>query len=519
MSKPEARMRTEGLRWVPEWSIIRNKPVIARAGSDLMSTKVAGLPPGSVVTVHEFVNLADGTRRARTDAGWITAVSKDGEEILLLVAAEVRVATSKSAIVRAGSELSSERVGDLPPGAVVIVHEIATLPEGHIRARCDLGWITAVTKDGKAQLASLQPAAPSPREESSTVGGESNLHADQLRLRKPLLPSRPSREDQVLLRSNPTHEPLAKPTNLAIELLPVVTMKAALKLRAARKAMLTSGMGVELRGNMTDRVVTWTMSNKGLPSDGLTPNQGELLELAQCIGLRLAEVMSFPGGARITLHEEEIRLDRLDATGGRLRNLGSSFRAVCEEMGATLDKHHQRAARLFLDTVGGYFGMSTLALTKASVSMKLGDHCSRKVPQPTSAGRAHDETFPDRTPMLPPTPRTPRTPHTPRAAPESTRRAADGSFFPSWLARQAAACAGKSFENECPAQAAQGFCAGSPQEAAAPDSTQDQCAASLQQAAAPDSTQDLDQCAGSLQEVESAAAPSTLGQYSGECAA
>ena len=142
------------------------------------------------------------------------------------------------------------------------------------------------------------------------------------------------------------------------------------------------------------------MTNSGLPTDGLTPNQGELLGLARLIGMRMPEATPFPGGARITLVEEEIRLSEFDETRGRLANLGSSFKAVCTEMAASLESHHQRSARLFLDTVGGYYGASTLRLQQSSSRTVIGEHKGSKQPRPSSPGRSHREIFPDRTPAV-----------------------------------------------------------------------------------------------------------------------
>ena len=79
---------------------------------------------------------------------------------------EWRVATSRAAVVRAGSELTSQKVGDLLPGSVVEVHEFVTLPDGSRRARTDAGWITAVTRDGRDILWQA-PRTPSAADQTS----------------------------------------------------------------------------------------------------------------------------------------------------------------------------------------------------------------------------------------------------------------------------------------------------------------------------------------------------------------
>ena len=72
---------------VTEFKVVTAKPTIVRQGSNLSSMRLGDLAPGSVVKVHEFVDMPDGARRARTDAGWVTA-AKDGHDNLVAVTSE-----------------------------------------------------------------------------------------------------------------------------------------------------------------------------------------------------------------------------------------------------------------------------------------------------------------------------------------------------------------------------------------------------------------------------------------------
>jgi len=392
-----------------------------RSGSELTSDRVGELQPSTVVTVHALVYFPDGSIRARIDHGWITSVTKDGRDNLALVASEWAVVSERGLIVRAESELTSDKLGELPPGTVVTVHSLVYFQDGSIRARVDAGWITAVTKDAKDNLVP-KAMAPVPPEQR----------------RKPPVPERMSQEEHAAAKRLHAQPPPPPPSNLAIELLPSVTVKAAAKLKAARKALLSSGMGVELKGAIGERVTTWTLSNSGLPCDGLTPNQGELMELGKMIGLRVVEVTPYPGGARVALVEEEISPADFDSeSGGKLANLGSSFKAVCLEMSEKLEQHHQKAAKLFLDTAGGYFGVSTLWLAQTSSSrLKIGEHWSRAQQRASQKRGGHSDVFPDRTPAV----GSPCGSHT------------NGSEkFPSSVARRAAARVGAEAGGECSA--------------------------------------------------------------------
>ena len=87
------------------------------------------------------------------------------------------IASAKPALVRAGEELSSDKVSELPAGTRVTVLETREQPGGATRARVALegqaqahGWLTASTKDGSENLRALvAPVAASST--SSSEGG------------------------------------------------------------------------------------------------------------------------------------------------------------------------------------------------------------------------------------------------------------------------------------------------------------------------------------------------------------
>lgn len=55
-----------------------NKPLIVRSEPSLESEVVGEISPGSLVQLLEGTLLHDGTRRVRTNRGWVSAVSKEG---------------------------------------------------------------------------------------------------------------------------------------------------------------------------------------------------------------------------------------------------------------------------------------------------------------------------------------------------------------------------------------------------------------------------------------------------------
>lgn len=159
------------------------------AGSELTSMHVGALAPGSSVEVHEFVDLPDGTQRARIDMGWLTAKTANGKLLIsqdqtqvhaatlsmehaatpsrhepfewnVRMGSEWLVASKGSLIVRAGFEVSSEYKGELVQGTLVQMLGAVELLDGTRRARVTEGWLTWVTKEGKQNLRSVHALGP-----------------------------------------------------------------------------------------------------------------------------------------------------------------------------------------------------------------------------------------------------------------------------------------------------------------------------------------------------------------------
>ena len=76
------------------------KPAIVRTGVDLSSERVGDVAPGSVVTVVEYASLADGSRRARIESGWLTSVTKDGRANLEPPSSRAAIAAKREIVVK-----------------------------------------------------------------------------------------------------------------------------------------------------------------------------------------------------------------------------------------------------------------------------------------------------------------------------------------------------------------------------------------------------------------------------------
>ena len=80
-----------------QWTVVSSKPTVLRRESTLDSQRLGSLSQGSLVTVIETVNLADGTKRGRIHPrGWITLVSSEGKALCTQseVSREAAAATS-----------------------------------------------------------------------------------------------------------------------------------------------------------------------------------------------------------------------------------------------------------------------------------------------------------------------------------------------------------------------------------------------------------------------------------------
>ena len=68
-----------------KWRVATVMPAILRASPTLESHRLGELPPGTIVRIVDIVDLANGTRRARTPDGWLTFSTPDGEKKLRCV--------------------------------------------------------------------------------------------------------------------------------------------------------------------------------------------------------------------------------------------------------------------------------------------------------------------------------------------------------------------------------------------------------------------------------------------------
>ena len=94
------------------------------------------------------------------------------------------VVATKPPLVRAGFELNSDKVGELPIGAHVQVLESRKLPDGARRVCIALssdagpyGWLTGVTKDGLENLhvAVHEVVAPPPQQLWTIAAADENV--------------------------------------------------------------------------------------------------------------------------------------------------------------------------------------------------------------------------------------------------------------------------------------------------------------------------------------------------------
>ena len=70
--------------------------------------------------------------------------------------------------------------------------------------------------------------------------------------------------------------------------------------------MLSTGLGFEFRNLLSYTPTCWTLTNRGMANDGLTPNEGDVRSLASLIGLRLLEVNTYPGGAKVLVEQKRL---------------------------------------------------------------------------------------------------------------------------------------------------------------------------------------------------------------------
>ena len=72
-----------------------------------------------------------------------------------------KVVTSRPLALRSGEELSSDLVGEIPPGSLVQLFEAFELDNGTRRVRCAKGWCTSVSRTNKVMLRGvIKPERP-----------------------------------------------------------------------------------------------------------------------------------------------------------------------------------------------------------------------------------------------------------------------------------------------------------------------------------------------------------------------
>ena len=195
---------------LPVSEVTAAKPPLVRAAFETSSDKVGELAAGTRIHVLEVRDQPDGSKRAAIALegtqrlyGWLTSVTKDKVENLRAAAADggasssttppstpspskaktaraapsgpaaeaasssavggawlwAEIVAAKPPLVRAGCELNSDKVGELPTSTRVLVLEARRMSDGAIRACIALegqasahGWLTATTKDGADNL-------------------------------------------------------------------------------------------------------------------------------------------------------------------------------------------------------------------------------------------------------------------------------------------------------------------------------------------------------------------------------
>ena len=148
-------MRSKLAPGTSEWTVTSAKPAVVRAGCELSSARWGEVLPGNVVVVHEFVDLPDATRRARTDAGWLTAVSKDGHLKLAPVPPSAAAPPTSAECCRFLPSKSSGKKTPRTPAAGIPIHPAPCQP-GSTEVTALRG--AGVTSSRRAQLAQTEAA-------------------------------------------------------------------------------------------------------------------------------------------------------------------------------------------------------------------------------------------------------------------------------------------------------------------------------------------------------------------------
>jgi hypothetical protein len=151
-----------------QWTVVSSKPTVLRRESTLDSQRLGSLSQGSLVTVIETVNLADGTKRGRIHPrGWITLVSSEGKALCTQseVSREAAAATShrNSSDARA---LSLANRGATERKKAAAAQRRLPLPGSACPLSCQ-------ASPGLGGASPRLPSPPLPSEQLTTVGGES----------------------------------------------------------------------------------------------------------------------------------------------------------------------------------------------------------------------------------------------------------------------------------------------------------------------------------------------------------
>jgi hypothetical protein len=91
------------------------------------------------------------------------------------------VISSKPAIVREEKDLDSPLAGEIQPGTKVSILETVTMPDGSVRARSPLGWLTQAKNRVSARVHFLREVT---EEELLELGGLTDLSFGPPPLRK-----------------------------------------------------------------------------------------------------------------------------------------------------------------------------------------------------------------------------------------------------------------------------------------------------------------------------------------------
>lgn len=148
--------------WPPEnylYRVLASDGLLVRAGASLSSKEVRRLLQHAVISVLGQ-DVIEGERvRLRTSDGWVSARdSRTGAPLVdRLAPSRFRVVIQDGVLLRAGSELDSEQVGQMPQGALLDVFEEKVNNGGRLRLRTPEGWVSERQMDTAKVLVERLP--------------------------------------------------------------------------------------------------------------------------------------------------------------------------------------------------------------------------------------------------------------------------------------------------------------------------------------------------------------------------